>query len=422
MSNFLNYHFGVFKNKQNIMKNKSINLFITLIILLFVNGCKDMDSTYLRYIEDGEIVYVNKADSLKAFPGKERVLLSWRKSIDNKASRAMIYWNNGEDSLEHYIDRTSSNNTVEVIVPNLPEGNYSFDVYTFDEKGNKSIRSNVQGTTFGDYYQNKLNNRTIENSYYGEIYWHDSPTESCCVEISYNDINGSSQVIMVPYSVSYTFIENSYPLESEIKYRTAYIPEGISIDTFYTDYKTYIIDNLVNRTKFSRWNNDYFPYKQNSTYNIEKMWDGISSATFGYIWDDPVLPSSITFDLGQSIKLKGGRIFPNHHKNYLYAYGNVKKFQLWGSDVETGTLDYATWSYLGEFNSIRPSGLPDSVAPTAEDIAYASQGEYFELDLDAPKVRYLRLVVLDVYEGKTSYKPKINITELMFWGDDRKMF
>lgn len=59
------------------------------------------------------------------------------------------------------------------------------------------------------------------------------------------------------------------------------------------------------------------------------------------------------------------------------------------------------------------------MAPTPEDLAYASQGEYFNLNQTNTEIRYIQIVVLSAYRGSASYLPKINITELTFWGDVR---
>lgn len=397
---------------------KYILFFWSLILFFALISCHDMNSTYVEYIEGGEIVYASKPDSLKIYPGKNRIKLSWIPRIDKKATRAKIYWNNGEDSMEYRIDKTSHNGTVDVIIPDLPEGTYSFDVYVLDAKGNRSIKSVVEGNVYGDRFKKFLLNRPIKHSFYKEIVWlENSNEEMVSVELIYKDQNDKSHTIFIDSAENKTFIPH-YQYYSEIKYKTGFVPEGTSIDTFYTDFETVKLENILNPSHFSRWNNQYFPYKQDAIYQIERMWDGKTNADFGYVWAAPNKPESITFDMGQLAKLKTGRIVPNYNASFLYHYGHVKKMQIWGKEDTTGTTDLETWEYLGEFISFRPSGLPDSNAPTTEDIAYASKGEYFDFNPDAPPVRYIRLVIQEVYGDVAVYKPKINITELTFWGDN----
>lgn len=397
------------------MKKRIYYNIIAILIVLLSTSCRDMNSTYIEYLEGGEIVYVSKADSLKVYPGKNRVMLSWIPGVDNKAIKAMIYWNYGEDSLEYIIDRYSTHPTVDVIIP-LNEGTYTFDVYTFDAKGNKSVKSSVQGSSYGIQYQSNIFNIEMKSSYYRTIYWYDSPQGACGTEVVYKDKNNSYKTIITPETSKTTLIPD-FQYASEIKYRTMYIPQENSIDTFYTDYKTVILDSMMDNKFFSRWNNAAFPYKQFQTYVMEKMWDGITTADFGYVWENPDFPSNVTFDIGILSIPKRVRIFPNYNQSFLYNYGHLKKFQIWGTDDPNATTDFSEWSFLGDFRSHRPSGLADNIAPTAADLAYASNGEYFDLTLSSFPIRYIRLVIQEVYGTVAAYKPKVNITEITFWGD-----
>src|SRR3546814_11759755 len=103
-----------------------------------------MDEILRDFYKDGEIIYPGKADSLKAYPGRYRLGLSWLILADPKATRAKIFWNNRQDSLEMDMVRTSHTDTVEVMFENLEEKAYTFEVFTFDNAGNQSVRSEVR--------------------------------------------------------------------------------------------------------------------------------------------------------------------------------------------------------------------------------------------------------------------------------------
>src|SRR3546814_10319167 len=75
-------------------------------------SCGEMDEIHRDFYEDGEIIYPGKADSLKAYPGRYRLGLSWLILADPKATRAKIFWNNRQDSLEMDMVRTSHTDTV----------------------------------------------------------------------------------------------------------------------------------------------------------------------------------------------------------------------------------------------------------------------------------------------------------------------
>ena len=107
------------------MRNIEYYIIAFLSVITFLR-CKDMNSTYLEYLEGGEIIYVSKADSLEARSGLNSVTLSWIPGVDNKAVYAKIYWNNREDSMEYNIPPNLDR--INVSIP-LVEGAYSFEVW-----------------------------------------------------------------------------------------------------------------------------------------------------------------------------------------------------------------------------------------------------------------------------------------------------
>ena len=60
-----------------------------------------MDATYKEFIEEGPIVYIGKVDSLKAYAGRNRVMLEWQKLLDPRAKTAK-YSGKTERSLLNY--------------------------------------------------------------------------------------------------------------------------------------------------------------------------------------------------------------------------------------------------------------------------------------------------------------------------------
>lgn len=387
------------------------------------NACKKMDATYSEYLKDGEIVYVHKADSLKLFPGKNRVKLSWLLGNDTRVSRAMIFWNSRADSMEYSIQRTPGINTISVVIPDLTEGSYTFEVFTYDEKGNTSIKADVTGNVYGDHYLSSLVNRKAKTAVFQNpnavVNWYDASSGAIKIELTYKDKQGVSHTVLAPATEATTTLAN-YKSGSEISYRTLFVPEPTSIDTFFTTSTVVIpelpLEQLV-KSKFSRWNPAGFPYTEYSQasnlYYIEKLWDNVYTG-FGFMFNENhPLPSSFTFDMGQLAVLKRCKLSPNWDTQ-LYKNGNVKKLQIWGSATPDVTTDFSTWTYLGEFNSYKPSGLPLGQT-TAADMDYAKAGETFDMLAGTPAVRYIRVVVQETW-NPANYKT-MHITELTFWGN-----
>lgn len=395
-------------------------LLINLVICLA--ACKKMDATYAKYIKDGEIVYVSKPDSVKAYPGKNRILLTWPIGVDPKVSKARVFWNGREDSTEYNIDRGLGIDTAKVWLNDMSEGSYSFDVITYDNKGHSSVKVNVQSNVYGENYNSSIVNRKVKTAVYKNsaavIDWYNGVTDAIAVEVSYTDNQGAVQKVLVSTAEKQTTLPN-YKNASEISFRTLFLPEVSALDTFYTASSSIIpehpLEELV-KSKFTRWNPAGFPYTEynqgTNAFNIERLWDNVYTG-YGFMFNETKpLPSSFTFNMGQLAKLKHLRLSPNWDSQ-LYKNGNVKKFQLWGSATPNVTIDFSTWVFLGEFNSYKPSALPLGQT-TSADLDYAKAGETFDIVENDLAVQYIRIVVQETW-NPANFKT-MHITELTFLG------
>ncbi|RZK46990.1 MAG: hypothetical protein EOO94_01650 [Pedobacter sp.] len=145
---------------------------VLLSIIIF--GCKKEDA-YKDFVKDGAIIYPGKPLDLKALGGKNRAKLSWV-VIDAKVSRFVIHWNNRLDSLEMPAVNTGETaDSVSVIIENLPENNYIFEIVSYDRNGNRSIKEEVAAKVYGDEFIGALLNRPIKRagsmSGTAEVYW-----------------------------------------------------------------------------------------------------------------------------------------------------------------------------------------------------------------------------------------------------------
>ena len=218
-------------------------LLMISIVLLAIGACKKMDATYREYLGDGEINYTSKADSLRAFPGENRIKLAWLATTDPKVVKAVITWNNGENSREHPISPTPGKVWEEVLLENMAEGNYAFQVITYDTEGNKSITSSTQGSAFGAQYKSTLQQRKIRNSgIYAtdealDIDWYAAPQDVVGTEVEYTNINGQLKTVIIPASQKLSSITETR-LFTSFRYRTLLLPHPLGIDTFRTEYIT----------------------------------------------------------------------------------------------------------------------------------------------------------------------------------------
>ena len=115
------------------------------------------------------------------------------------------------------------------------------------------------------------------------------------------------------------------------------------------------------------------------------------------------LPAAFTIDLGVTAKLS--RVVMYQRDNYVYAWGNPKNFEVYGSETrpsQDGNWD--DWTKIMNCTIIKPSGSPVGTN-TDEDVAALKAGHEFSFDLDQEPLRYIRIRILDTWGGSTFTHP-----------------
>lgn len=411
------------------MKNRFVNLVCSLgVLALILSSCGEMDEIHRDFFEDGEIIYPGKADSLRAHPGRYRLGLSWLILADPKATRAKIFWNNRQDSLELNMVRTAHIDTIEVMFDNLEEKAYTFEVFTYDKEGNRSVRSEVLGMVYGDIYEKTLLNRAIRSITVVKgkpvIEWMDAEEGVLGDEVIYVDKNGEDRQLFAPASRDSTWLPDFVP-GGTFGARTLFLPDSLAIDTFMTTRKETQIDSALfvrpeielNKENFVPLilpTDTYAAYSNNNN-SMDKIWDGrlnTESPTFLTAPGTP-MPQWFTFDLGTTAALTRMKLYQRGtNATRLYSGGNVRKFEIWGATDPNpdGSWD-DSWVLLGEFESVKPSGLPAGDM-TSDDLNYILAGENFSFE-DAPPVRYIRFKTLSNWDSRD--RGFVNIGEVTFW-------
>lgn len=419
-------------NKEMTMKMKrTIQPVWAMLVLVgtVMLSCGKMDETYRGFLKDGEYFYPGKADSLRAHPGDGRIQLSWLRAADPSVTTAIIYWNNQQDSAMMSLGDEAGSDTVRVIIDNLEEKSYTFEVYTKDEAGNTSVRSEVLGEVYGDVYRGSLLHRAIQEVSFSHeegslvIAW--TPAEETAVRdsITYKLTNGEIRVQAVPVDEEVTRLADYAPNNS-FGYRSYFLPDSLAIDTFATSLLEVEVDPdifvpaaaILDKSKFALVmlpTDTYEPNAANS--GVANIWDGTynkEGGTFISKVGTP-MPQWFTFDLGVASKLTEMQINQRGlDASRLYDGGNVKKAEIWGSAEPNpdGSWD-DSWILLATFESIKPSG---SDAITEEDVNYALAGEKVSFPEDAPAVRYIRFKTLENWDKQG--RGFTNIAQLTFWG------
>ncbi len=385
--------------------------FLTVLLLFNNYSCTDYDD-YKQYIPNGEIVYTSKVDTIVTFPGKNRIQLQWIKN-DLRINKYLISWNNGKDSLWVNTPSTHIPDTITTIIEDIEESDYEFSIVSYDLDNNKSIKSLFSGAVYGSNYEKTLLNRGIQdaktfvNSNTTEITWY-APlnTNELGVEVIYTNTLGIE--VTETFSPTDLFITlKDYKVNTLIKYRTIYSPAPNAIDRFYTDYTFYTPKIVYAELDKSKFKAVYLPSDVTSAWGwvMPNLWD--NNLGTGFHTPDVGFPLTFTIDLGTDASLKSIIIWQRLDRDQVFQKGNMKKFEIWGSNNPASDGSFTDWTKLLTGTSIKPSAGNDI---TNEDIAYASAGEKYEFPEDIPNVRYIRFNVLEVWKKETPYTHIMELT------------
>lgn len=244
------------------LKNITTTTLCIAVIAVALAACSKMDSKYIDFIKKGSIVYVGTPDSLKAHSGKNRLKLTWLLS-DPSATKAQIYWNNKSDSLT--VPISYSPDGVSVMLDNLKEGSYSFNILMYDKDNNRSITANAIGMVYGDNYIASLLSRPVRNAEFlnGDVTITWGPADGTVIgtEVTYTDNTGNLRTMTAPVSDKKSALKDfDFGGHKAFQSRTMYVPDSLSLDTFYSVAQTITATNPAtehNRTAWTVENVDF---------------------------------------------------------------------------------------------------------------------------------------------------------------------
>lgn len=236
--------------------NKYYALFLSISFISTLVSCTDTYSVHEDYLEGGEIAYTNKVDSLSTITGKNRVKIVGYISNAFNVDEIVVYWNKGKDSQRFpYVKSANKVDKLELIVDNLEEKSYEFEVFSKNSTNDTSIKTVAFGTVYGENYRANLSAREINKTSFGldnsaSINFKPVDELTRNTEVKYFDTSGAELVKIVESTQSYLVlsdVDNSRP----IQYRTFFVPtvkdklgNETSLDLFGSDWKTYTMPQL----------------------------------------------------------------------------------------------------------------------------------------------------------------------------------
>lgn len=298
-------------NNKNKKEMEKINRYaiICSVFLILLPGCGGMDETFREFIKNGEIVYAGIVDSVKIYPGRNRVRTSFC-ILDPTVARVGIYWNNQMDSVGLDVNPTEHPEPYQVDIAHLDEGVYSFEYYTYNEEGDVSMRVDAVAQVYGDEYEKMLLETPVKGAFVVEdnpddfeIVWGVSDKMALGSELIYTGKGGEIKKQFVPVDEIKTLV-TGYKSGTDFWYRTFYLPDPTSIDTFATALKTSVIKGLsvaYDKSGWQAYGEDYDrsnPRKPVNAIdnNLNTIW--VMDKTTNY-------PHSMWVDMGRPTRVSG---------------------------------------------------------------------------------------------------------------------
>ncbi len=376
------------------MKRIHWNLFL-MPALAFLLSCEDFMDIHQKYVEGGEIIYAPKTDSVAFIAGKERVLFRfWLYNAPNVKS-VNLYWNDGLDSLVTAVTPTTGLDSTDVILPDMPEKSYTFNVHTVDKYGHASLTTTDFGTSYGEVFQSSLSNRRIKDVSItdkgGTVSWYSAAENLTGNEVRYVTNTGEKSVVRMSSAENEVLCPDA-KAGTAFEYRSLFVPEEGAIDTFAVEWTTY---------------ETAFP----AIYEYDKSGWSIVSYSDQEESDGGGVTALIDGDLSNwwhSQYNNGGSSLPHWVIIDLTSSKKICRIDTWR---RSGSTDAKTVQYF-------VSNDPDPDAASWAKIAEGafSSGDLLTIDITDPETtgagRYLKLVLPD---SNRSYHT--SIAELSLYGN-----
>ncbi|NSL86215.1 hypothetical protein ECE50_005210 [Chitinophaga sp. Mgbs1] len=377
-------------------------LWMLVIPISMVSCNKTKGDAYKKYLEGGEITYPGRVDTVIVQSGYHRIQLSLVPGNDPLVTAFRILWNSNRDSIEIAVPQQNRKDTIPVLISGLQEGNYNFIVYSYDKENNRSVVVNAFGMAYGNSYTGTLVNRTLKSvvqSADGKqviLNWGEPAGGEQGIEVNYTGAAGTVQQIITGAGENRTVLPD-YQEHSQLTYRSRYKPDTTAFENFYPEL------SAVTLPVFER-------ELRKADFKVLSLPTDVKDGGYGwlidYLWDEKygtpgfatqsVIPCWFTIDAGSAAPLSRFKIWQASDR--LYKQENVKTFELYGSNNPAADGSWDSWTKIGAYTSVKPSGLPVG-QNTDDDIAFAKNGEVFAVPQNTPAFRYYRFRLLSNWGG-----------------------
>jgi hypothetical protein len=374
---------------------KRISFYKFLLVVLITAGtysCKNIMDFHQDYIKNGEIVYLTKMDSVVSYPGKNRIQLSGYLNNAYNVNAVVVYWNNRADSMIFDYLKIKDMDSLNLIIPNLPEKSYIFDMYTINNIGNRSIKVSISATSYGEFYRKNLTPRTNKGfSFDGKLLkalWLTADNLEKGTQIRYTtESSGIQNLFLSPDSSSIALPDRKS--DTPFSFNSIYIPEKGAIDTFQTAWTTIPVTYDAKVSK-DGWSIAGFSTQEPAEGAPNGLATAVIDDKLNTFWHsqwsggNPPYPHWFTIDMGKDVIIACIEVFRRQGNG-----GGQTKHQFFYSSNGTDWTDFGTFPMDATTNAGQKFRMATS--PTARYIKYvALQGPNFyaflaELNVYSPK-------------------------------------
>ena len=393
--------------------------FLKVLVLIgfFTNySCGDMDSIHEDYLQ-GEEVYAGKLDTLKIRPGYYRAQLEGQTQFLGNSNQIIIEYDDQTEVYDINPDNIE-NGIYTMILPNLEEKSYEFNVTTQDELGNLSVSQIVAGSAVGDIFVSDQDPREIDNftfeddGTYANFFGNAQSENVIFTIVDYeNESEGISKDTLF-YDDSRINIDQYKPLGN--LQTTSVIQSGLdgidSISLVSLDYTmpelpySILNKNYIRLVNMPSDNPGTFNNANPSEYLFDNISDWNGDDTYTYNSGPNSIPHHFTIDLGVNTILR--RVDVDMLDPNIDSSSNATAIQVWGRD----NLDFAQTASSDEELFIDAGWvLLHEEQIDGENLNRAS----FVIDPNFSPKRFIRLRTTSSVNNDS-----VKFTELTFYGEE----
>ena len=218
--------------------------------LLFMTSCENMEEVHQKYIKNGEIIYRAKPANVVGYSGKNRLKLTWQLINPTLVTKCEI--REGSKVLAEIPVEYKDLLDMEYTLSDLEEKTYTLSIYSLDDEGNSSIKSDIIVEVYGDRYTNALKTgrslksvfRRSDNEQTALVTLSEKTSSKVYgTDIFYKSISGVEKSVRL--------LENSNRIEisdvaddSYFNIQDLYQPVATSIDLFPAALRKYTVNEI----------------------------------------------------------------------------------------------------------------------------------------------------------------------------------